>query len=985
MTTQITNKQVNIVSDVNLNNNNIYNANINYNNVSNKPKINGIELNGDKSSDILGLQNKLNEFTITQSIFDNYKNQYNVANLKQIIIDYNLQGIVNLNDYNFFLDNLELNDTFLMFKNGQVIFDENGNNAGCDIGLDLTDSTVHFINCRVSGPHIEGDNPLISLNDSFVHFKGEEVFLKFVNQKNFIKTNNSSLVRLEDVNINLAADPTYPYAEGENNFGIIGIKAATQYYDNETNILHHCNVECTNTQVTITNDVADNNVDLHSYFLSTAPGVTAEVRLLNTSIRMYGNGMYHKSFDISLDNTDMEITNSTIDGDVYVRRESDKIMIESTAYNQGDDLYAVVDALHSWTDTNDTIASITVNNTTFSQEADGSGFYEFTYDGSDWNLQHNGEDEGTVDLTDYGISYTLQTGEQLYDGCNIKIDYNHDIVIGLRVLQNFTSAATIDLEYIVNLIENNIVERTGIRAINNFVNSIVVNNVDPIDFFIEYKKGITALNDIYTNNVFTNRIDTEEAQISTLNVDTEDYFIPISDSHLQSNNVKDAIKELAENGGGTELVAGDNILIEGSTISAIVPTQVSELENDSGYTTVADVNSEIIALSNELDVALNINSYQAVNNNTITTGIENSKVAVVEDFVTTLPTTVTANQSYLNITNNKIYSAVKRKELDYAYTNTNLTLLSNGRLMGFGTSPTQTNRLTYNSNAWSYIFPICLMFTTTGFFTGTGSKTSRIFTLDRTDDNSTLFAIDLVKTQISGNNNHYIKFSTINRDGTIKEEISSNNITGNNNSIIEIRITKSCYINVSINNKVNSIKYMDSLNASTSQDNDFYYALPVLATIKGSYSVGVNIYELFGLNSYLSYGYMGPSGTNVIVHENSNNYQLDSGTDLVKNKLIVNSTEKKLYEYDGTQLNEIGGGGSSSVLKKQLYDISELIPSGATNITTLDVSSDFTTVVDVLKNGQEIYENYSYTISSNILTFVTPLIATDVICVKGEE
>lgn len=461
----------------------------------------------------------------------------------------------------------------------------------------------------------------------------------------------------------------------------------------------------------------------------------------------------------------------------------------------------------------------------------------------------------------------------------------------------------------------------------------------------------------------------------------------IDNVNFNNKEITNAVIDASKNqliGIGTDLVAGDNILIEGATISAIVPTQVSELENDSGYTTVADVNSEIIALSNELDVALNINSYQAVNNNAITAGIENSKVDVVEDFVITLPSTVTANQNYLNITNNKIYKAINRKYLNSVYTNTNLNLLSNGRIRGFGTLPTLQTKLTYNSNAWSYIFPIKLMFTTTGWFSGSGVSISRIFTLNRTDDDSTLFAIDLIKIQISSNNN-YIKFSTINRDGTIKEEISSNNIIGNNNSIIEIEITKSCYIKILINNKVNSIKYMGSLNASTSSDDDFYYALPVLATIKNLYTDTIKISQLFGLNSYMSYGYMGPSGTDMMVFKNYDSYQLDEGTDLVKNKLIVNSTEKKLYEYDGSQLNEIGSGGSSSVLKRQLYAISELIPLGATNITTLDVSSDFTTVVDVLKNGQEIYENYSYTISSNILTFVTPLTTTDIICVKGEE
>lgn len=537
MTTQINKKQVNIVSDVNLNNNNIYNANINYSNVSNKPKINGIELTGDRSSSVLGLQNKLNEFTITKSIFDNYKNQYNVADLKQIITDYDLQGIVNLNNFNYFIDNLTLDQPFYMFKNGYLVFDSTGNDSGCGVGLILDSTSAHFIDCRILGPKIESNDPLISLtNGSFIHFQGGSIELAFVNQKNFIETSDSDLVRFENITVGLSArDHDYSYAEGANNFGIIGIKATAQ----------GCSVECINSEITIKNDVADDGVDLNSYFISTDSQITADIRLFNTVIKMYGNEEDPKSLDINLDNTEVDIINSTIDGNIYVRKESEKLMQTNTEYNQDDELYAVVDALNSWTDTDDAIASITVNNTTFSQEADGSGFYEFTYDGSDWNLQYNEEDEGTVDLTDYGISYTLQSGEQLYDGCNIKIDYNHDIVIGLRVLQNFTSAATIDLDYVINLIENDIVERTGIRAINNFTNSIVLNNIDPIDFFIEYKKGITALNDIYTNNVFTNRIKAEEAQISILNVNTEDFFIPISDPHLQSNNVKDAISELA--------------------------------------------------------------------------------------------------------------------------------------------------------------------------------------------------------------------------------------------------------------------------------------------------------------------------------------------------------------------------------------------------------------------------------------------------------
>jgi len=425
----------------------------------------------------------------------------------------------------------------------------------------------------------------------------------------------------------------------------------------------------------------------------------------------------------------------------------------------------------------------------------------------------------------------------------------------------------------------------------------------------------------------------------------------IDNVNFNNKEITNAVIDAAKNqliGIGTDLVAGDNILIEGATISAIVPTQVSELENDSGYTTVADVNSEIIALSSELDVALNINSYQAVNNNAITAGIENSKVDVVEDFVTTLPSTVTANQNYLNITNNKIYKAVKRKELSNYYTNTNLTLLSDGSIKGFGTHSTQQTKLTYNSNAWSYIFPIVLMFNTTDWFIGTNDSTSRIFTLNRTDDDSTLFAIDLIKNRMLGNNNRYIKFSTINRDGTIKEVISSNNIIGNANSIIEIRITKSCYVEVLVNNKVNSIKYMDSLNGSTITDDDFYYTLPVIATIENLYNDTIKISQLFGLNSYMSYGYMGPSGSARIVYEYSNYYQLDEGTDLVKNKLIVNSTEKKLYEYDGSQLNEIGG---NEELPSQVGQTGKFLTTDGSVASWANIPSVATKILNVVEVG----------------------------------
>ena len=60
-----------------------------------------------------------------------------------------------------------------------------------------------------------------------------------------------------------------------------------------------------------------------------------------------------------------------------------------------------------------------------------------------------------------------------------------------------------------------------------------------------------------------------------------------------------------------------------------IPTKVSDLENDSGYTTTADVNSEIIANSNSIDQELNENSYNAVTNNAIVDDQIDYKIAGV--------------------------------------------------------------------------------------------------------------------------------------------------------------------------------------------------------------------------------------------------------------------------------------------------------------------------------------------------------------------
>jgi hypothetical protein len=82
-----------------------------------------------------------------------------------------------------------------------------------------------------------------------------------------------------------------------------------------------------------------------------------------------------------------------------------------------------------------------------------------------------------------------------------------------------------------------------------------------------------------------------------------------------------------------------------------------------------------------------------------------------------------------------------------------------------------------------------------------------------------------------------------------------------------------------------------------------------------------------------------------------------------------------MLQFEGVGFaNGSSGGGT---LKKELYTFQS-------STITLDVSADFTQIVDVLRNGQEIYLTRDFTVSSGIITFVKALDTTDVICVKGK-
>ena len=117
------------------------------------------------------------------------------------------------------------------------------------------------------------------------------------------------------------------------------------------------------------------------------------------------------------------------------------------------------------------------------------------------------------------------------------------------------------------------------------------------------------------------------------------------------------------------------------------------------------------------------------------------------------------------------------------------------------------------------------------------------------------------------------------------------------------------------------------------------------------------------------YIYLGETSGNFVVAVLS----WDNGTSLTDKTEYADKTNGALYLYENDELVKIGGS-----LTKKVYTIS------ADNTSTLNVSSDFTKVVDVLKNGVELAITDDYTISSGVITFVTALSTTDKITVKGE-
>lgn len=444
----------------------------------------------------------------------------------------------------------------------------------------------------------------------------------------------------------------------------------------------------------------------------------------------------------------------------------------------------------------------------------------------------------------------------------------------------------------------------------------------------------------------------------------------VSTADFDNNKIINATIDASENeviGVGKiddVLVNGDSV-VENKIANVEVPTKVSDLENDSGYTTTADVNSEIIANDKGIDNILTQNNYNAVTSDAIVKGIEQGKVSVVSKILQStesLPEPTEYNQSVLKIIyNNKVlYTAKYLQEISSGYNqNGSLTVDSEGKVSGF----TDSNTITRYFQKWGGIRGF--KFTLT-LLEQNGQFSTPIFLITRHDDDSVLFGIDYDK---SSNYPFYdrLHFYTKKRDGSIEEEAYCSvspriyqNIGGWSNTIFTIEMSSSNYLKVTANGKTIFIRYFESFNSSDNSESDFYYDMDIdtkfksMIALPSVYPPGrFGIYQLFGLDSYILYSYMSSQGSYKVVGTDTDTLMWDSGVSIQKNKLIFNLEDNTLYEYDGTngyKLNKLLYNADLSVYQQKLTAGDNIVisPKGYTNFNS-------TNYIQIVNDAQYAY------------------------------
>lgn len=447
------NKEIQVITNADFNGNEIKNAII-----KNKQDtlVSGTNIKTINNQSILGSGNiniqgggggdiSLNEFVITEEIFNNYKNANNYADLTEIINNETItQNVINLNNYNFFLNNLTVSNKTLLFKNGNIVFDSNGVNGTCDKAIVASSCNIGFRDCQISAINCAGTtNSLIDINNTNLTF--ENVIaddIKVSTTKTIIQATNTCNIKINESDIEILNNETP--ADNDN------------FSDNKITFIKILN---DNNSININNSIVkinrpNNDLQLFDHkLILTAENVTVSVKITNSWLEIeedpnhVGPVEYSNILDINLDNTDIEIINSSLNNWCKVRNETEYLLEEGTTYNPATTPHIIVHDPHTAPHYDqETFESIDIDNEVFSEAVNNEeGGYDFHYDGlTYWIL--NGTME-VSDLADYGITYTLNEGQSLEEGTYIDIDF-FKFPKAYRVLKTFTANSSNVNEYL---------------------------------------------------------------------------------------------------------------------------------------------------------------------------------------------------------------------------------------------------------------------------------------------------------------------------------------------------------------------------------------------------------------------------------------------------------------------------------------------------------------------------------------------------------
>lgn len=252
----------------------------------------------------------INEFVVTEDIFNTYKiqgyddNYY--LNLAQLIEDKNLSNI-NLNEFNAFLDNYTMTNSYFVIKNGRLLLD-NIEEGGCERALALNNTYLHIEDVTIKAPQCEADDTaIIEITNSSLSFSNCDIQAS-------TNTNNKVFIKLMTTDTNhcdvqlLGTSLNYDAFDDSGNIEFTFIKTTS----------NNCHVEIKDcNRLRVANDVGEANCK----FLQTDTDTTVDLNIYNSTIVMEGLNI-GDCLNVNLDNNSINANNNTFIGRLVTRYET---------------------------------------------------------------------------------------------------------------------------------------------------------------------------------------------------------------------------------------------------------------------------------------------------------------------------------------------------------------------------------------------------------------------------------------------------------------------------------------------------------------------------------------------------------------------------------------------------------------------------------------------------------------------------------------